>query len=71
MRKYQGSNHPLRKYAISHKTTYEQMAKMLGCTPGYLAVIAHGVRQPSPKFAKAIEKKLGIPKTRLRPDIWQ
>jgi len=62
---------PVEKIRQTQRNSYEKMAVELDCTPGYLAVIAHGTRQPSPKFALKIEKEFGIPRTKLRPDIWQ
>ena len=49
--------------------TYKEAAKILGVHAKYFNTIVNGAR-PGPMLAKKIELEFGIPKSKLRPDIW-
>ena len=61
----------LETYRLEHSLTYDGLARAVG-TSARSTVFnhCHGARSVSPKFAILYEKKLGIPKSDLRPDIW-
>lgn len=62
--------HPLRTYRLQAAMTQQETAKKLGVSSALVSRIETNDRVVSTKMAVAIEKKLGIPKAILRPDIW-
>jgi len=62
--------HPLRAYRLQSALTQQETARKLGISLALVSRIETGDRVVSPKVALHIEKKLGIPKAKLRPDIW-
>jgi transcriptional regulator with XRE-family HTH domain len=54
------------EYGVSHTDLMEA----LKVTPKAVRNWRDGSRQPTPDNARLIESKFGIPKHRIRPDIW-
>jgi len=64
------ARHPLLAYRLRSALTQEDIARKVGVSAALICRMEKGNRVTSPKVAVAIEKKLGIPKAKLRPDIW-
>ena len=48
----------------------QRLADKLDTSVPYLYQISTGFRKPGHKFAKRLEKETGIPREKLRPDIF-
>jgi hypothetical protein len=53
-----------------HQVSSHDLMVALQVTPKAVRNWRDGSRQPTPDNARIIEKKFGIPKHRIRPDIW-
>lgn len=62
---------PLRAYRKQHKLSRKDMAAKLGITPGMIGHIENGIRGISAERAVDIERRLGIPRVALRPDLFR
>lgn len=61
---------PLRQYRKVHKLSRADLKAKLGCSISFIGHIERGIREVSPETAIEWEKKLGIPRHLLRPDLW-
>lgn len=66
----QSAENLLFAYRRSAGMTQLELAKLLGISLSYMSLLEAGKRPPGPKLARTIETLLGIPKSRLRPDLW-
>jgi len=62
--------HPLKEWRSRKGLNQEAAAQQLGLKAPTLCRFEKGNRRPSPRLAKKISEKTGIPKSELRPDIW-
>ena len=60
----------LTNYRHVQGLTQDQLGELLEITASYVSLIECGKRQPGHKLARRIEERCGIPKSRLRPDLW-
>lgn len=61
--------HPIRQFRVEKSLTLEAFAALVGVKKSAVSKWEHGLG-PSLDLARHIEKQVGIPKERLRPDIW-
>lgn len=58
------------KYRVAKGLTQSNVGKLLGATKATISRWENDQRRPDPAMAIAIEKKLGIPRHLVRPDIY-
>lgn len=63
-------DHPIALYRSALDQTQEALAKLLGTTPATISRIESGLRQPSVALTLKIEQVTGIPRAKLRPDVY-
>jgi transcriptional regulator with XRE-family HTH domain len=61
----------LRKLLTKHGLTVQDVSRVVGVSITTLTYWRRGLRRPSSEHCKLIERKLGIPKYLLRPDLWE
>lgn len=49
----------------------QEMAKLLGCSVAMVQHVESGARRPSAETAVEWEKRIGIPREEIRPDIFK
>lgn len=64
-------NHPLRQYREKEGLTQEQLAEKLGISRQMVGLIESGDRRVPAECVADWESKTGIPRPKLRPDIFQ
>jgi transcriptional regulator with XRE-family HTH domain len=64
------SPHPVRYWRFMNGEKLLETATKLGISESYLSLLERKKRGISPQLAIKIEKKLGIPRAELRPDLW-
>jgi len=64
------SEHPLRSYRKSKDLTQEQLASLLGVSYATINHIENLRRRITPERALCWEKKLGLPKEQLCPEVF-
>lgn len=62
---------PLTQYMKERQLTRAELADQLGVSPSMLSLICLGRRQPGVALTKRIEALTGIPREKLRPDIFE
>lgn len=62
--------HPLKAYRYDEGLTQTDLADKLGISVGQLCRLERGSRGITGLMAVKIERKLGIPRNKLRPDLW-
>lgn len=55
----------------AHNLTQTEFARLIGCSQGLVALYEAGRRKPGWQRAQLIAKKLGIPVSHVRPDIYR
>lgn len=67
------NRHPLTEYRESQepKLTLEGLGTLVGVTKASLSRIEAGLQMPSPDLARALETETGVPRWKLRPDLWE
>jgi transcriptional regulator with XRE-family HTH domain len=60
----------LEQYRAEKGLTKTQLADLLGISPTMISLIVSGARQPGFALTRRIEEVTGIPRARLRPDIF-
>lgn len=63
-------NSPLREYREKHDLSQDELAEMLGVSRQMIGLIESGRRKVKPEKAGPWEKKTGIPRAKLRPDVF-
>ena len=58
------------RYMAREKLNQATLAKSLGIAPCTLSLILSGDRKPGIEVTKKIERVTGIPRDKLRPDIF-
>lgn len=61
---------PLRAYRESNNLTQQEVADELEVSRGLIAQLETGAKPYTPEMAVRIEKTLGIPRERMRPDLF-
>lgn len=61
----------LKKYLKRESLTQTRLAGMLGISTPTLSLILSGARQPGIALTKKIEALTGIPRHKLRPDVYE
>lgn len=64
------SDHPLRQYREEHELSQEQLGALLGVSRAMVGLIESGARRVSSDDLAEWEAKTGIPREKLRPDIF-
>lgn len=64
------SEHPLASYLVEKEMTQEQLAVVLGVSYATVNHILNGRRRITPEKAIEWEKKIGIPRASLCPEIF-
>lgn len=62
--------HPIRYWRFMHGQRLLETATKLGISESFLSLVETNRRGLSREMAIKVEKKLGIPKAKLRPDLW-
>ena len=62
--------HPLRQYRRERELTTKALSGVLGIAPSTIRSIENGTRRVTAELALVIEKKTGIARASLRPDLW-
>jgi transcriptional regulator with XRE-family HTH domain len=64
--------HPLTAYRERQqpRLTLEELGARVGVSKPTIWRIEAGQQQPSPDLARALERETGIPRHKLRPDLW-
>lgn len=62
---------PLRAYRKQHNLSRRDLAEKLDLTPGMVGHIENGIRGISAERAVDIERRIGIPRVLLRPDLFR
>lgn len=63
--------HPVRYWRFMNEKHLLETATKLGISESYLSLLERNKRSISAEMAKRIEKRLGIPRAELRPDLWR
>lgn len=63
--------HPLRAYRREQQLPASAVAKKLGIAESTLRSFENGNREIDADWAIAIERALGIPRERVRPDLFE
>jgi transcriptional regulator with XRE-family HTH domain len=63
--------HPLRSYRRKNRLKAAQLAKTLGIAPSTLRSFENGNRTIDADWALEIEKRLGIDRSEIRPDLFE
>jgi len=61
----------LSTYIRDNALTQAALARTLGIAPAFLNQILSGVRKPGIELTKRIEAVTGIPRSTLRPDVYE
>lgn len=61
---------PLREYRDDKKLTQQDIADKLKVSRGLIAQLEVGAKSYTAEMAVLIEKRLGIPRERFRPDLF-
>lgn len=70
--KTQSKPHPIRIWRLMNgERRLLETATKLGISESYLCLLERGKRPISAEMAVKVEKKLGIPRAELRPDLWK
>ncbi len=64
------TEHPLRAYRSTHDLTCADLAKKLGIAEPTVRSFENGHRIISAEMAVTIEDRLGIPRYKIRADLW-
>jgi DNA-binding XRE family transcriptional regulator len=64
------TEHPLKIYRVKNKLTQGQLAQILGVSDATITHIENGRRPVTPKNALDWERKIGLTKEALCPDIF-
>lgn len=62
---------PLRTYREENNLTQQDVADKLKVSRGLIAQLECGAKPYTPEMSVLIEKKLGIPRERFRPDMFE
>jgi transcriptional regulator with XRE-family HTH domain len=62
--------HPLRNFRKSNPISIAALAEKAGVSAASISRIETGLQQPSPELSRALESLTGVPKWKLRPDLW-
>lgn len=62
--------HPLRYWRFMNGMRLAETGARLGISESFLSLVERDKRSITPELAMRIEKKLGIPRAKLRPDLW-
>lgn len=61
---------PLRKYRTENGLSVDKLAAKLELAESTIRSLENGNRECTAEMAVTIEKKLGIPRSSMRPDLW-
>lgn len=62
---------PLRAYRDENGLSQQAVADQLGVSRQLVSLLETGDRQYTPEMAVLIEKELGIPRVKFRPDLFE
>lgn len=62
---------PLKAYREARELTQQDVADSLGVSRGLVSMLEIGIKNYTAEMAVLIEKKLGIPRERMRPDLFK
>lgn len=61
----------IKQYRRERKLSRAQFAAQAQCSVSFVGHLERGIRTISPELAMEWEKRLGIPREKLRDDIWK
>lgn len=61
----------IRQYRRDRKLSRAQFAEQAKCSVSFVGHLERGIRKLDPETAIEWEKRLGIPREKLRDDIWK
>lgn len=59
------------RYMERESVTQAALAEQLGISPSMMSLLLSGARQPGIMLTKKIEAVTGIPRSTLRPDVYE
>lgn len=62
--------HPLKEYRKAKEMTQGELASVLGVSDAMITHVENGRRRVTPEKAREWEKKIGVPKEALCPEIF-
>ena len=61
----------IKQYRREHRLSRAEFAQQAQCSVSFVGHLERGIRTLSPEKAMEWEKRLGIPREKLRDDIWK
>lgn len=63
--------HPLRQYRRKHALNCDELGKKVGLAGSTIRSYENGNREVDADTAVMFERKLCIPRSKIRPDLWE